>query len=325
MGRRTAFTLIELLVVIAIIAILIGLLLPAVQKVRDAAGRTKCQNNLKQLGLAIHQFHDAKGILPPSGTYPVAQTGVSFSAQALILPYIEQEGLQRLIDFALPYSQQPQVTQQRVATFLCPAEPNDLPRPDGAVTHYPLTYAVCNGTWKVYDPTTGKGGDGAFAVNGKLRITDVTDGTSNTLGMSEVKAYNAYLRDGGNPSAPTAPVPTMPAEVVAFGGNFKPDSGHTEWVDARVHQTGFTTVFSPNRVVSYYGDGKLCDVDFNSSREGATATGITFAAVTSRSYHSGTVNVLLMDGSARSVRDSIPVGLWRALGTRAGGEVVGDY
>jgi prepilin-type processing-associated H-X9-DG protein len=110
-----------------------------------------------------------------------------------------------------------------------------------------------------------------------------------------------------------------------LGGEFKTDSGHTEWVDARVHQTGFTTLFPPNTRVPYSSGGASYDIDFNSMREGQNATGITYAAVTSRSYHVGGVNVLLMDGSVRFVRSDISPVTWRALGTRAGGDVPGDF
>jgi prepilin-type processing-associated H-X9-DG protein len=96
-------------------------------------------------------------------------------------------------------------------------------------------------------------------------------------------------------------------------------------VDARAHQSGFTTVFTPNTVVPFVSGGTSYDIDFNSMREGRTTTAITYAAVTSRSHHSGVVNVLLLDGSCRSVADSINLATWRALGTRSGGEVGGDY
>ena len=324
-SKPRGFTLIELLVVIAIIAVLIGLLLPAVQKVREAAARSKCQNNLKQLGLAIHNYEGANGYFPPGGSYPVGAIAVSFSMQAVILPYIEQANLQKLIDFNLSYTVQPLVTQQRVPTLICPSDINDRARQDGAVTHYPCNYAANMGTWFVYDPITGVGGDGALPVNGRLRATDFTDGTSNTLGMAEVKAYTPYLRDGGNPNGYSVAPPSSPAQVVAYGGNFKADSGHTEWVDARVHQSGFTTVFTPNTKVLVNNGGTTYDIDFNSSREGSTTNRQTYAAVTARSYHSGgVVNILLMDGSVRSVASSISLGTWRGMGTRNGGEVCND-
>jgi prepilin-type N-terminal cleavage/methylation domain-containing protein/prepilin-type processing-associated H-X9-DG protein len=323
---RSAFTLIELLVVIAIIAVLIGLLLPAVQKVREAAARSKCQNNLKQLGLAIHNYEGANGYFPSAGTYPLGATGTSFSLQAVILPYIEQANLQNLINFDLPYSSQPFVTRQRVSLLICPSEINDRARMDSALTHYPCNYAANMGSWFIYDPVTGRGGDGALPVNGGVTPTGITDGTSNTLALAEVKAYTPYLRDGGNPNGMGVALPTSPAQVVAYGGSFKTDSGHTEWVDARVHQTGFTTVFAPNAKVPFTSGGTVYDIDFNSSREGSTTNRQTYAAVTARSYHSGgIVNVVLMDGSVRSVNGSIASTTWRALGTRNGGEVFGNY
>jgi prepilin-type N-terminal cleavage/methylation domain-containing protein len=325
MNRRSSapgFTLIELLVVIAIIAILIGLLLPAVQRVREAAARAKCLNNLKQIGLAVHNYHDTLGELPSGGFYPQGVTSVSWSVHARLLPYLEQANLQNLINFNLPYNVQPQVTSQRVAIYLCPSEINDKPRLDGSLTHYPMSYGANMGTWLVLNPFNGMGGDGALPVNTRVRITDITDGTSNTLGFSEVKAYTPYLRDGGAPNAVNSPPPASPAIVVAFGGEFKKDSGHTEWVDARCHQTGFTTTFPPNTVIPYTSAGVTYDVDFNSSREGRSTTLITYAAVTSRSYHaSGLVQALLMDGSAKPVRNGVSLAVWRAMGTRNGGEI----
>src|SRR5262249_43110785 len=129
MRQRNAFTLIELLVVIAIIAVLIGLLLPAVQKVREAAARIKCANNLKQIGLAMHSYMDANNGLPPNGNYAYSGSAVvatnAWSALARILPYIEQENLFRNIDFSLGYNVQVGVSSKRVGTYVCPSEVND--------------------------------------------------------------------------------------------------------------------------------------------------------------------------------------------------------
>lgn len=326
-GRRRGFTLIELLVVIAIIAVLMALLLPAVQKVRAAADQIKCGNNLKQMGIALHSYHNDFLVFPPGGYFPPGVTFDGWSAQARILPYIEQENLQRLIDFNLPYNVQPFVTQTKVATFICPSDPNIRPRPDGALTHFPLSYGVNMGTWLIYDPLSGGGGMGVFAPtsrqpHGVVNVAAIRDGTSNTLGITEVKAFQPYIRDGGNPSGANAPAPTDPAGIAGLGGDFKVESGHTEWVDGRVHQTGVTTTFAPNTVVPYQSGGETYDIDFNSRREGKTTNQLTYAAVTARSYHPAGVNILLMDGSVRMVTREISLLTWRALGTRAGGEVV---
>ncbi|HEX6985941.1 MAG TPA: DUF1559 domain-containing protein [Planctomycetaceae bacterium] len=322
---RSGFTLIELLVVIAIIAVLIALLLPAVQQAREAARRTQCKNNLKQMGLALHNYLDTYTVFPPLGFFRTDATSDSWSAHARLLPFIEQANLQNLIDWNRSYALQPNVTKVRVPIYLCPSDPNDRERPDGALTHYPLCYGFVAGTWFVYDPVSRQAGDGTFVPNRVHDAADVTDGLSNTVGVSEVKAFQAYLRDGGSPAGLNQPAPADPATVVGYGGSFKQDSGHTEWVDARVHQTGVTTTFGPNTFVRYDSGGVTYDVDFNSSREGKTLTGATYAAVTSRSHHTGIVNSLLMDGSVRGISENIDLFTWRYLGQRNDGKVVGEF
>lgn len=324
-AQRRAFTLVELLVVIAIIGILVALLLPAVQAAREAARRMSCSNNLKQMGLALHNYHDTYKKFPPSATLPRGGTYDSWSLQARLLAFLEQENLEDLIDWNLPYNVQPAVTETRVATYLCPSDPNDRERPDGALTHYPLTYGVNMGVWFVYDPVRFQGGEGLVYPNSATRFASIIDGTSNTLAFSEFKAWSPYLRDGGSPNTPAAAVPSNPADVVGLGGDFKSNSGHTEWVDGRAHQTGFTGTFTPNTEVPFSSGGELFDVDFNSSREGKTINQLTYAAVTSRSYHPGGVNAGLADGSVRFIAETIELATWRGLTTRAGGEVLGDY
>ena len=133
---KFGFTLVELLVVIAVIGILVALLLPAVQAAREAARRMSCTNNLKQICLALHNYHDTYKVFPPSGIYPQAVTADSWSLQARILPFLEQANLQDLIDWNVSYALQTQVAQTRVPTYFCPSDPKDHARPDGAVTHH---------------------------------------------------------------------------------------------------------------------------------------------------------------------------------------------
>ncbi|MDP6468391.1 MAG: DUF1559 domain-containing protein [Pirellulaceae bacterium] len=319
--RHVGFTLVELLVVIAIIGILVALLLPAVQAAREAARRMSCSNNLKQMGLSLHNYHDTYKQFPPSATLPIGATYDSWSMQARLLPFLEKANLGDLIDWNYDYKSQPVVTQTRVPTYLCPSEIRDQPRPDGALTHYPLNYGVNFGTWFVFNPLQRLGGNGLVFPNSRTRFASVTDGTSNTLAFSEVKAWTPYLRDGGSPSAPGALIPSTPAEVTALGGSFKSNSGHTEWVDGRVHQTGFTGTFTPNIQLPFTSGGVDYDVDFNSFREGKSTDRLTYAAVTSRSYHPGGVNSALADGSVRFIAETIELATWRAMATRDGGEV----
>jgi prepilin-type processing-associated H-X9-DG protein len=177
------------------------------------------------------------------------------------------------------------------------------------------------GTWFVFDPATNQGGNGMAQPNHPLSFRDCLDGTSNTLLFGEVKAWTPYLRDGGSPNTPGVAIPATPAAVVALGGNFKSNSGHTEWVDGRTHQAGFTTTFPPNTEVLYTNGGTEYDIDFTSKREGKAPAGITYAVVTSRSYHPGGAQACLVDGSVRFMPETIDLATWRSLGTREGGEV----
>ena len=321
--KLRGFTLIELLVVIAIIAILIALLLPAVQAAREAARRTQCKNNLKQLGLALHNYHDVFNAFPPGGTYRAATVQpAGWSVQARLLPYIEQANLTSLIDFSRGYSVQPTVTAIRVPTLMCPSEINDKVYVDGGTNYWPCNYAANYGEWFVWNPASGQFGSGAFGPNAKTAMRDFTDGTSNTIAMSEVKAFQYYLRDVGAVAAPA--VPSDPAAISALGGTLK-NSGHNEWVDSRANQTAFTTTFTPNTKVPHLDGSTTRDIDWVNIREGNHATESTYGVFTSRSFHTGTVQSLLMDGSVRSLSDSIDRGIWRGLGTRGGGEVLGEF
>jgi prepilin-type N-terminal cleavage/methylation domain-containing protein len=336
MRRHRGFTLIELLVVIAIIAILTALLLPAVQQAREAARRTQCRNNLRQIGLALHNYLDAHRVFPPSYcAVPGVTTtvGGQWSVFARILPYVEQANLQNLINWSLAYSTQVNVATTRVPTYLCASEVNDVVRVNpstGIPRDYPANYVVNFGTWKIYDPTSGSGGDGAFFPNSKLTTAAFRDGTSNTLCASEARAFTPYLR---NTSSDPGPLPPARPDFAAgftgdgccIGPTLQQNTGHTEWADGLCQQSGFTTVFGPNTRIPYTVAGAEYDIDFVSWREGTHATRVAYAALPARSYHEGLVHALLMDGSARSVSENIALVVWQALGTRAGGEVVGEF
>ncbi|MBM4097582.1 MAG: DUF1559 domain-containing protein [Planctomycetes bacterium] len=325
--RRIGFTLIELLVVIAIIALLIGLLVPAVQKVREAANRAKCTNNLKQLGVALHNHLATMGCFPACAELPAGQLSQPWSAHARLLPYLEQDALAKLIDWNTTpnnFTLLPNIAKMRIPTYMCPSEINDKARVTPNITYYPLNYGLNQGTWFVYDPVGAKGGDGAFAPNLKARPAEFLDGLSNTLGASEVKAYQPNVWDTLKPATLNVAAPATPAALLAFAGGTFDSNGHTEWVEGDVHETGFTTTFSPNTIVPYTSGGQPYDIDLTSMRDGESVTAPTYAAITARSFHSGVVNVLMMDGSTRTVSNAVLQATWRALGTRAGGESATD-
>jgi prepilin-type N-terminal cleavage/methylation domain-containing protein/prepilin-type processing-associated H-X9-DG protein len=321
---RCGFTLVELLVVIAIISILIAMLLPAVQQVREAARRIHCSNNLKQIGLAVHGYHDTNIGVPPQATYVVGSTFSGYSVQARILPFIEQNNLHAFVDFSLGYAAQADICKTAIALYRCSSDPLEGTRMDGGVEFAPTNYGFNIGTWLGLDRQTGEGGDGAFGYNLRHTFASIRDGLSNTLGAADVKTFTPALLDGGQPAAPFTPPPDTPVQVVAYGGNFDPDYCHTQWVSGRTLQSGLTTTFPPNTRVLYTSGGQEYDVDFTSARVSPMAPQQGFRVVTSRSYHKGGVNALMMDGSVRFVPNGISQVTWRALGTRVGGEVVSE-
>jgi prepilin-type N-terminal cleavage/methylation domain-containing protein/prepilin-type processing-associated H-X9-DG protein len=328
--RRThrAFTLIELLVVIAIIAILIGLLLPAVQKVREAAARTKCQNNLKQMALATMNFEGVKGTIP-GGAY----SGVAyFSPQAQILPYVEQAALYKQIDLTMgPYDGiNPTVAAQRPAIYVCPSElylNSDTQMGWG-------NYHANSGSWV----STAKVWDGVFGdasaetantsttitipVLKPIRLLEITDGTSNTAMYAEVcngpePRANEPRRKIDCFDAPSVPTTTAVAGRAALmsmvwqQGSLIPwDSGGPwryrgyPWTEGSIFKGWYNHLLPPN-----YPCWR--------------ANSDWWQMVTPpSSYHTGGVNICMCDGSVRFVTDTIDPDLWLAAGTRSGGEPI---
>jgi prepilin-type N-terminal cleavage/methylation domain-containing protein len=324
-GRgRNAFTLIELLVVIAIIGILIALLLPAVQAAREAARRTQCINNLKQVGLALHNYLSTHNTFPPVVVLPRGRTSQPWSGLARLLPHLEQSNLYNAInwDRDFEFTMSPTVAITRVAMFMCPSEINDRPRPTPTLTYYPNNYCFNEGTWFVYDPASDLAGDGAFAPNRSFSPAAIIDGLSNTIAMSEVKAYQTNYWDTLNPGTVGVAPPRTPAELLTYVGGTFDSNGHTEWVEGDVHEVGFTTAMAPNARVWTMVNGQQVDIDLTSMRDGESITLPTYAAVTARSFHPGGVSALLLDGSVRFLKDSVSLIVYRSIGTRAGGEVV---
>lgn len=336
---KKAFTLVELLVVIAIIAVLIGMLFPAVQAVREAARQASCCNNLRQIVIATQNYEAAFKRFPPSfeiehGTVLSGNNG-SWSVHGRILPFIEQANAAARVDLDVAWDAQRAtgIPTLRIPIYLCPTERNDTVRLDTTTSEakvYPQNYGFNFGTWLVYDPVLRQPGDGPFYVNSEVDYGAIRDGSSTTLCCAEVKTFTSYIRntpDPGNvPPTSSDAFNGYPGQL-KLGPGLHQNTGHTEWCDGRVHHSGITTVFTPNTQVNFEHDGRLYDIDFNSVQEGKRNDQATYAAITSRSYHRRLVNVSFLDGSTHSVTDSIDLSVWRAMGTIDGHEVVenGDW
>ncbi|HEY1192205.1 MAG TPA: DUF1559 domain-containing protein [Gemmata sp.] len=344
--KRRGFTLIELLVVIAIIAVLIGLLLPAVQKVREAAARMKCQNNLKQLSLALHNYEGSVGALPPAFTGDPGGSGLpgyffSWSVLAQLSPYLEQTAIYNRMDLTQPMYAPPAYTisaanqfavVQKVPIFLCPSDRGVAVSSAYGVTDMgPTNYAACLGSGVAVGtgtPGSPWGADGAFQAKETVRITDITDGTSNTAALSE-----STLGDGAE-SASGATPPGGPDVVYKYTGYGTPAndttcaavSASTQW--NYTNRRGFMWASGELRCATYNHyytpNSPSYDCITNDTNPGpGQYSAVGFRAA--RSRHSGGVNVSLCDGSVRFVTNSVPVATWRALATRSNGEVLGDY
>jgi len=320
--RRTGFTLIELCVVIAIIAVLVAILLPAVQQARETSRRMTCGNNLRQLGLAMHNFHSTKQQFPPGRGAPLP--GV-FSAYAYLLEHLEQTSVRQTIDFQkapttfsvaggvvydgtinLP------AAKARIPLLQCPSDPyaGGVPGSEFGSTNYAANAGSGMQQWGSLTDA-----DGIFFTGSRIGLRDITDGSSNTVAMSErlngtgSQSSGVLESDiqrlmleipGGND--------TTPAVCASPGsGNCYPDRG-AKWILGNYGNTLYNHYYSPNATTW----------DCMNLQQQK-------AIMAARSMHSGGVQVLLCDGSARFVSSSIDRILWRELATRQGNEVIGNW
>ncbi|HJZ60307.1 MAG TPA: DUF1559 domain-containing protein [Gemmataceae bacterium] len=313
-STRRGFTLIELLVVIAIIAILIGLLLPAVQKVREAAARTTCSNNLKQIGLAFHNYHGANEHLP-GNLRPMATGTVRVRWTTYLLSYFEQDNISKGYNQNVNWSDPANIpyTSQKLKVMSCPSVPNperlDADPGTNAATFTPIVAAGdYSGIYKI-DPrliSLGVGvvaGDGVLDKAQKVRFADITDGLSNTIHVTESAGKPSLYRVGRQVSSPPGFT-----NGVQGGGWCRPASEIPGFSGSSADGTTFPGTCALNctngQLVSTYPDPSW----------GTDGTGAVYG------FHSGGVNTLMGDGSVRFIRQSIDVKTFAALVTRNGGE-----
>ncbi|QDS90670.1 Type II secretion system protein G precursor [Rosistilla ulvae] len=310
--RRRGFTLVELLVVIAIIGILVGLLLPAVQAAREAARRMQCSNNMRQIGLAMHNYHDTHRRFPYAwrtfdstpGTVPAGQTHCRDTWFHRLLPYIEQDAMSNVYesDHALFINNSPILTpliKTTVSAFVCPSNPGYGGAGANQAEGFQGTYGVCLSGSETLWTTSTTQGTGMFFLESKIQFRDILDGTSNTIMAGEGIA--------------------RPMDNVGAHGDLGQYWGGASWGGS-----GFTTFESPNTSLPDRPHScKSTTVKQAPCQSTSSTRGEQYNFT--RSYHPGGVQVVLGDASVRFVGETINTAVFRNLGDRADGNVVGEW
>ncbi len=337
-SRRGGFTLIELLVVIAIIGVLIGLLLPAVQAAREAARRAQCTNNLKQLGIALHNYHDTVGRLPYGAIvalpgnfwYPTGVGGehYRYSTLAMLGPFLEQTPLYGALNYSYPIYMpdgsiaptNTTVYALQVGLFLCPSDSGRIVLPGFG----PANYMACAGNGLPGGSALYENPNGCFYYNSGITFAAIPDGLSQTVMISESilglanGAFQVPAGTGVNPreimaqqtavdinALPPADLTVAECQSAAAGSSgYYNAQRNGSWAQGDFRHALFTNYYPPN------------------TKNYDCLRGSDYGWKAARSYHPGGVNVLFGDGRVQFVKDSVAITTWAALGTRAGGEVV---